>query len=123
MGENDGGHGRLPLYNITTQQQAVDAQSIIFNSPVGMVFGAVFFIGIENNERGGFWGRLRPTIPIRTTTTHFYEKLRLLKDRINTPTGRAIAETRQQFMEGYLRRFYEEWEGERWCPIKNENAG
>jgi uncharacterized protein len=45
------------------------------------------------------------------TINHFYEKLLLLRDRMNTATGRAIAEARHQFMEDYLRRFYEEWEG------------
>jgi len=31
---------------------------------------------------------------------------------MNTATGKAMAETRHQFMEDYLRRFYEEWEGD-----------
>ncbi|MGD0898867.1 MAG: HD domain-containing protein [Thermoguttaceae bacterium] len=47
-----------------------------------------------------------------TTVNHFYEKPLLLKDRMNTATGRAIAERRHQFMEDYLRRFYEEREGD-----------
>ena len=46
-----------------------------------------------------------------TTINHFYEKLLLLKERMNTATGRAVAEERHRFMEDYLRRFYEEWEG------------
>ena len=46
-----------------------------------------------------------------TTINHFYEKLLLLKARMNTATGRAMAEARHQFMEGYRRRFFEEWEG------------
>lgn len=43
---------------------------------------------------------------------HFYEKLLLLKDRMNTPTGRRMAEARHQFMEHYLQQFFAEWEGE-----------
>lgn len=46
-----------------------------------------------------------------TSVNHFYEKLLLLKDRMNTATGRAMAEERHEFMKEYLRRFFEEWEG------------
>ena len=46
------------------------------------------------------------------TINHFYEKLLLLRDRMNTATGRAIAEGRHQVMEDYLRRFFQEWEGD-----------
>ena len=47
MGKDDGGHGRPPFYNITAKG-AVDAQSFILISSVGMVFGAVFPLRIEN---------------------------------------------------------------------------
>ncbi len=47
------------------------------------------------------------------TINHFYEKLLLLKDQMNTKTGKRIAEKRHTFMEGYLKQFYAEWEGEK----------
>jgi uncharacterized protein len=40
---------------------------------------------------------------------HFYEKLFLLKDRMNTATGRTMAEERHRFMEHYVERFLAEW--------------
>ncbi len=42
---------------------------------------------------------------------HFYEKLLLLKDRMNTLTGKKIAEDRHRFMEIYLQQFFDEWNG------------
>lgn len=47
------------------------------------------------------------------TINHFYEKLLLLKDRMNTKTGKRLAADRHKFLELYLAQFYAEWNGEK----------
>lgn len=48
-----------------------------------------------------------------TTINHFYEKLFLLTDLMNTPTAKEIAKERQRYMKAYIEEFMAEWEGKR----------
>ena len=59
-----------------------------------------------NMTKGEYKASNAPTI------NHFYEKLLLLKDRMNTKTGTEIAQKRHQYMESFLDQFYAEWNGE-----------
>ena len=90
---------------------------------------AIGAIGIARTfNYGGFKNRAlyNPAIPPKfnmskeeyknsnaPTLNHFYEKLLLLKDKMNTETGKKIAIERHKYMENFLSQFYAEWEGEK----------
>ena len=46
-----------------------------------------------------------------TSLNHFYEKLFLLEDMMNTETGKAIARKRTQYMQEFVEEFLSEWDG------------
>ena len=46
-----------------------------------------------------------------SSIAHFYDKLLLLKDRMNTDTGRRIARHRHDYLENFLQEFLSEWDG------------
>ena len=48
-----------------------------------------------------------------TTVNHFYEKLFLLTDMMNTDTAKRIARQREQYMHGFIDEFMAEWDGEK----------
>lgn len=48
-----------------------------------------------------------------TSINHFYEKLLLLKDMMNTTAGKKMAEHRQVIMQEFLNEFLAEWKGEK----------
>lgn len=48
-----------------------------------------------------------------TSIQHFYDKLLLLKDKMNTQAGRRMAQHRHEFLESFLQEFLEEWDGRR----------
>jgi len=112
-GGNEKQHFRSPELDVIQDADRLDA------------LGA---IGIARTfNYGGFKGRalydpeIRPDLNMSKaeykassapTLNHFYEKLMLLKDRMNTQTGRQLAEARHKFMEEYLIQFNKEWTGE-----------
>jgi uncharacterized protein len=72
---------------------------------------AIGAIGIARAfSYGGFKERkiYNPKNMQDSTIGHFYDKLLLLKDLMNTKTGKEIAEQRHQFMELYLKQFFDE---------------
>ncbi|MCH5148727.1 MAG: HD domain-containing protein [Clostridiales bacterium] len=50
---------------------------------------------------------------VSTTLNHFYEKLFLLKDMMNTEAAKEIAQQRDEYMKAYIAEFLDEWDGVR----------
>jgi uncharacterized protein len=50
---------------------------------------------------------------VGTSLNHFYEKLLLLNDRMNTNACRRLASERHRYLEAFLEQFLAEWEGKR----------
>jgi uncharacterized protein len=62
---------------------------------------------VQHDSFAAYSGSTSPTI------NHFYEKLLLLKDRMNTAYAKRIAEGRHRYMQGFLDQFFEEWSGDK----------
>lgn len=60
---------------------------------------------VENRDKEGYKNNRAPTIH------HFYDKLLKLKDKMNTETGKKMAQKRHEFLVQYLDQFFNEWEG------------
>ncbi|MEK7526068.1 MAG: HD domain-containing protein [Patescibacteria group bacterium] len=50
---------------------------------------------------------------VTPTINHFYEKLLLLKNLMNTKSAKRMAQGRHKYMEQFLDRFYQEWDGKK----------
>ncbi|MGG5507489.1 MULTISPECIES: HD domain-containing protein [unclassified Myroides] len=71
--------------------------------------------GIHDPEQAPRFGMTKEEYKAHkgTSINHFYEKLLLLKDLMNTEAGKRMAEERHRYMEGFLAQFYAEWQGDR----------
>ena len=123
------------IENISFKNSLGGAKETSFNSKELQVvqdadrLDAIGAIGIARAfNYGGYKNRelYNPDIPPRLhltkeeykksstpTINHFYEKLLLLKDKMNTKTGKKLAEKRHQFLLDYLEQFYAEWRGQK----------
>lgn len=121
------------IRNISFKNSLEKNQKVFYSKELQVVqdadrLDAIGAIGIARTfNYGGFKNRAlyNPTIPPNQnlskeeykksntpTINHFYEKLLLLKDQMNTETGKQLANRRHQFMLDYLQQFYSEWNGE-----------
>ncbi len=85
------------------------ARAFAFGGSAGRV---MYDPGVKPKEYSSFES-FAGAITQNHTINHFYEKLLLLKDKMNTKTAKKMAKNRHEYMEKYLRQFYAEWEGSR----------
>ena len=88
---------------------AIGAIGIARAFAYGGAKGRLLYDPAETPERHASFEAYRKTNS--SSLMHFYEKLLLLKERLHTPAARALAEERHAFMEAFVQRFLDEWEG------------
>lgn len=83
------------------------ARTFVYGGHKGRLIYDPSVAPVMHTSFAGYKNSIAPTI------NHFYEKLLLLKERMNTETAKIIAKGRHDFMTEYLNQFYEEWEAKR----------
>lgn len=106
----EGTRFRSPEMNVVQDADRLDAIGAI-GIARAFAFGghkgrALYDPGIPPNLHMSKEDYQRSTAP---TINHFHEKLLLIRDRMNTKTGKGMAEERHRFMEAFLEQFHREW--------------
>ncbi|SFA74597.1 uncharacterized protein SAMN04488072_101361 [Lentibacillus halodurans] len=95
--------GRIPdtlegkIVQDADRLDAIGAIGIARTFAYGAANGQLLWHDQEGNQRN-------------TSIQHFYDKLLLLKDLMNTAAAKKVADKRHRFMEAYLEQFFAEWQ-------------